>query len=205
MSSIDRDNGWSHIKPPIIVKTILPTPHHYFLTMSVATILFLTICATAPLSLPIIRGVHLIILPAWWRRNSTHFFMHLCRFCQFALLSVCQSEVVHACQCVRMIGFQDHLVFGSHFFVHLCFFCQFALLIIRWEEVRTALINQREFVFVDGTVLVMLLTEGTCWIYQLDCFFFDFPHRKGGTITALNTQRKETYLCLGAINDLQFQ
>ena len=32
---------------------------------------FLTICATAPLSLPIIRGVHLIILPAWWRRDST--------------------------------------------------------------------------------------------------------------------------------------
>ena len=71
MSSIDRDNGWSHIKPPIIVKTILPMPHHYFLTMSAATILFLTICATAPLSLSIIRGVHPIILPAWRRRNST--------------------------------------------------------------------------------------------------------------------------------------
>jgi len=62
---------WSHIKPPIIIKTIPPTPHHYFLTLSAATILFLTICATAPLSLLIFHGVHLIILPAWWRRNST--------------------------------------------------------------------------------------------------------------------------------------
>jgi len=33
--------------------------------------LFCTICATAPLSLPIIGGVHLIIPPAWWGRNST--------------------------------------------------------------------------------------------------------------------------------------
>ena len=71
MSPIDWDNGWSHIKPPIILKTILPVPHHCFLTMSAATILFLTICATAPLSLLRICGVHLIILPAWWRRNST--------------------------------------------------------------------------------------------------------------------------------------
>jgi len=31
----------------------------------------LTIRATAPLSLPIIRGIHLIILPAWWRHTST--------------------------------------------------------------------------------------------------------------------------------------
>ena len=46
-------------------------PYHYFLMMSAATILFLTICATAPLSLPIICGIHLIILPAWWHRNST--------------------------------------------------------------------------------------------------------------------------------------
>ena len=29
------------------------------------------------------------------------------------------------------------------------------------EELRTALINQRKFVFVDGSVMVMLLTEGT--------------------------------------------
>jgi len=41
--------------------------------MSASGILFLTICATAPLSLPVIRGVHLIILPAWWRRNSRGF------------------------------------------------------------------------------------------------------------------------------------
>jgi len=46
-------------------------PHHYFLTMSPATILFLTICATAPLSLQIIHGIHLIVFPAWLGRNST--------------------------------------------------------------------------------------------------------------------------------------
>ena len=33
--------------------------------------------------------------------------------------------------------------------------------IVGREEVRTALINQRKFVFVDGAVMVMLLTEGT--------------------------------------------
>ena len=48
-------------------------PHNYFLTTSAATILFLTICATAPLSLLIIGGVHLIILPARWRRNATDY------------------------------------------------------------------------------------------------------------------------------------
>ena len=58
------DNGWSHIKPPIIFKTILPTPHHYFLK----------IYATGPLSLPTIRGIHLIILSAWWCRNSILLF-----------------------------------------------------------------------------------------------------------------------------------
>ena len=39
--------------------------------MSTATRLFLTNCAIAPLSLLVICGVHLSILPAWWRRNST--------------------------------------------------------------------------------------------------------------------------------------
>ena len=43
------------------LQDILLTPHRYFLT----------ICATGPLSLPTIHGIHLIILSAWWHRNST--------------------------------------------------------------------------------------------------------------------------------------
>ena len=48
-------------------------PHHCFLRVFAATILPLTICSTAPSSLSTIRDVHLIILSAWWHRNSTDF------------------------------------------------------------------------------------------------------------------------------------
>jgi len=38
---IDWDNSGSHIKPPMIIKIILPIPHHYFLTALAGRILFL--------------------------------------------------------------------------------------------------------------------------------------------------------------------
>ena len=39
--------------------------------MSTTTILILTICGTAPLTLLIIGGVYLIIFPVWWHGNLT--------------------------------------------------------------------------------------------------------------------------------------
>ena len=46
---------------PLSSRIILLSPDHYFLTIH----------ATAPLSLPIICDIHFFVLSAWWRRNST--------------------------------------------------------------------------------------------------------------------------------------
>ena len=64
-----------------------------------------------------------------------HFLVHLCRLCQFSLLSVRRCEVVHARERVRMIVAQDHLSLRQHFLVHLCGLCQFSLLSVRQGEV----------------------------------------------------------------------